>query len=157
MGWRTLFTILINGVGRHIPSEWGQVTVQNVSDAMVIIHGTQTRACQNSCMSGHCVWDSLTTDARNKVTTYADLYKIDGYKSGPVLLRAVIACTHIDTRAASERFLRDLENLGAVMVQDPCNDKKPKTKKGNTGTVSVKPKVRFNAADTTIENVSDSD
>jgi len=117
MGWRTLFTITVNGRGRHIPSEWGQVTVQNVSDAMVIVHGTQTLACQNSCMSGHCLWDSINTDARNKVTTYADLYKIDGYKSGPVLLRAIIACTHIDTRAASERVLRDLENLGSVMIQ----------------------------------------
>jgi len=37
------------------------------------------------------------------------------------------------------------------------NDKKPQTKKRNPSTVSVKPKVRFNAADTTIENVSDSD
>jgi len=37
------------------------------------------------------------------------------------------------------------------------NDKKPKAKKGNTGTVSIKPKVHFNAADRTIENVSNSD
>jgi len=37
------------------------------------------------------------------------------------------------------------------------NEKKGKAKKGNTGTVCVKPKVCFNAADTTIENVSDSE
>jgi len=37
------------------------------------------------------------------------------------------------------------------------NDKKPKTKKGNTGMVSVKAKVHFNAADTMIENVSNSE
>ena len=41
--------------------------------------------------------------------------------SGPVLLRAIIACTHIDTRASSEQVLRDLENLATVMVSLDSN------------------------------------
>ena len=93
------------------------MTVENVSVAMAIVHATNTRNCQNSCMSGNSIWGSLTGEARNKVTTYANHYTFDGYISGPILLHAVIACTHIDTRAASEHVLRDLENLGAVMVQ----------------------------------------
>jgi len=117
MGWRNLFTIQVNGVNCHLPAEWGQMTVENVSVAMALVHATNTRNCQNSCMSGNSIWSLLTGEARNKVTTYANHYTFDGYISGPVLLLAVIACMHIDTRAVSEHILRDLENLGTVMVQ----------------------------------------
>jgi len=117
MGWRNLFTITVNGAPRHIPTEWGRITVENVSVAMAVVHAANARTTQDSCMSGVCLWESLTGDARNKVTSYANHYTFDGYASGPVLLRAIIACTHIDTRAANERVLRDLENLAAVMVQ----------------------------------------
>jgi len=68
-------------------------------------------------MAGQCLWVSLSDDARNKVTSHVNQYTFDGYKSGPALLRAIITCTHIDTRASSERVLRNLENLGAVMVK----------------------------------------
>ena len=37
------------------------------------------------------------------------------------------------------------------------NDKKAKTKKAGSATVAIKPMVCFNAANTTIKNVSDSD
>jgi len=117
MGWDEVFTIPINGVPRHVPKEWGSVTVQQVRDAMELIHQMPTRAHQDSLMTGICLWDSITGDARNKVASYAHLYKINGHDSGPVLLRAIIACTHVDTRAASERVLRDLENLAAVMIK----------------------------------------
>jgi len=116
MGWDEVFTIPINGVPRHVHTEWGSLTIQQVHDEMAAVHQTQTRAHQDSLMSGICLWDSISGDARNKVTSYAPLYKIDGHDSGPVLLHAIIACTHVDMRAASERVLRDLENLAAVMV-----------------------------------------
>jgi len=122
MGWQPLFTVQVQGVPRHIPSEWGSLTVENVSQEMTQVHATDTRAHQDSCMSGICLWDSITSDARSKVTTYADQYKINGRDSGPALLRAIIACTHIDTRAASERALRDLENLAPVMVRLDSNN-----------------------------------
>jgi len=37
--------------------------------------------------------------------------------SGPVLLCVIIACTHIDTRAASKCILCYLENLAAIMLK----------------------------------------
>jgi len=85
--------------------------------AMTAVHGAQTRAHQNSIMAGQCLWVSLADDSRNKVTSHAEQYMFDGYKSGPALLRTIITCTHIDTRASSERALRDLENLGAIMIK----------------------------------------
>jgi len=121
MGWRPLFTVQVQGVPRHIPSEWGSLTVENVSQEMTHVHATDTRAHQDSCMSGICLWDSITSDARSKVTTYAAQYNVNGRDSGPAMLRAIIACTHIDTRAASECVLRDLENLASVMVKLDSN------------------------------------
>jgi len=80
---------------------------------MVRVHQTQTRAHQDSLMTGICLWNLISGEARNKVTSYAPLYKVAGHDSGPILLRAIIACTHIDTRAASKCVLCDLENLAA--------------------------------------------
>jgi len=73
-------------------------------------------------MSRICLWDSITSDAHSKVTTYADQYKINRRDSGPALLHAIITCTHIETRAASECALRDLENLAPVMVRLDSNN-----------------------------------
>jgi len=72
---------------------------------MAVVHAANACTTQDSCMSGVCLWESLTGDARNKVTSYADHYTFDGYASGPVLLWAIIACTHIDTRAANKQVL----------------------------------------------------
>jgi len=86
-------------------------------DEMAGMHQTQTRAYQDLLMSGTCLWDSISDDARNKVTSYAPLYKVNGHDSGPVFLCAIIASTHVDTRTVSECILRDLENLATVMVK----------------------------------------
>jgi len=103
MGWDEVFTIPINGVQRHVPTEWGSVMVQQVHDAMTVVHQMQTRAHQDSLMLGICLWDLINGDARNKVTSYALLYKVNGHDdSVPALLQAIITCTHVDTRAASE-------------------------------------------------------
>jgi len=101
MAWQPLFTIVINGMPQHLPimigvtESWRQhiTAVETASTGMALVHQTQTRACQDSCMSGQCLWASLTMEARNKVTTFAHLYKFDGYTSGPVLLQAIIAST----------------------------------------------------------------
>jgi len=102
MGWRNLYTINVNGAPRHLPTKWGRMTIENISVAMAVVHTANDCSTRDSCMSGVCLWESLTSDARNKITSYADLCTFDGYASGPVLLQAILACTHIDTRAASE-------------------------------------------------------
>jgi len=117
MGWVPLFMVMVNGIQCHIPDDWGLVTLEEVHTEMTAVHGAQTQAHQDLCMVGQCLWVSLLDDARNKVTSHANQYTFDGYKSGPALLRAIIACTHIDTRVSSERVLRDLENLGAIMIK----------------------------------------
>jgi len=38
MGWRNLFTITVNGAPRHIPTEWGRMTIENMSMAMAAVH-----------------------------------------------------------------------------------------------------------------------
>jgi len=50
MGWVPLFTLMINGVQRHIPDIWGLVTLEEVHIAMTAVHRAQTRAHQNSVM-----------------------------------------------------------------------------------------------------------
>jgi len=43
MGWRNLFTILVGGAARHIPTEWRRLTMENVSVAMALVHAGNTR------------------------------------------------------------------------------------------------------------------
>jgi len=81
MGWRNLFTINVHGAPRHMPTEWGRMTVKNVSMAMALVHAANDHSTQDSCMSGVCLWESLTGDTRNKVTSYDNHYTFDGYAS----------------------------------------------------------------------------
>jgi len=48
---------------------------------------------KNLAMSGHYIYDSLSTNAQNKVSSYADQYRINRIISGPVLLPAVVVVT----------------------------------------------------------------
>jgi len=96
MGWVPLFTVKVNGLQCHIPDDWGLVTLEEGHAQMVVVHGAQTHTHQDSCMSSQCLWVSLLDDARNKVTSHTNQYTFEGYKSGPALLKAIIACTHID-------------------------------------------------------------
>jgi len=50
MGWQQVFTIPVNRVLQHVPTEWGSLTVQDMSDEMAGVHQTQTRAHQDSCI-----------------------------------------------------------------------------------------------------------
>jgi len=84
MGWHALFTIIMNGVPQHIPTEWGGNTVDQVSATMTAVHQALLRPAQDSVMSGICLWDLLMD--QHLVTSFAYAYKIDGRMSGPVLL-----------------------------------------------------------------------
>ena len=115
-GWRPIFTIPVNTIDRFLPTQWGQVTLDQVHTHLVGVHGNQDRNHQNSVMSGECIYNSLTIDAQNKVSSYANKYTIGGLISGPILLRALIAVTHIDTRASADQLLTELERLDEKMI-----------------------------------------
>ncbi len=67
-------------------------------------------------MSGQCLYNTLSTNAQNKVPPYANEYRINGVISGPILLRVIVAITHVDTRATADQILTQLERLDEKMI-----------------------------------------
>jgi hypothetical protein len=84
-GWGQVFTITVNAVARNLLTEWGQISLLDVQQHLVGIHGQQTRQHQDSCMSRLCIYNSLTAEAQNRVSSLQDTFRINGHISGPVL------------------------------------------------------------------------
>jgi hypothetical protein len=115
--WSQIFLIPVGNQVKNLLTEWGQISMQDVSQRLQVIHTAQSRDHQNSCMSGLCIFNSLTAQAQNKVSASQDLFRINGHISGPILFRALIGCTHVDTRASVDRYKRKLEQLDLLMVE----------------------------------------
>ncbi len=115
-GWTGIFTVQVNGVNHYFPTHWGRVTIDEVQQRLLLVHGQQDRAHQNSAMSGQCLYNTLSTNAQNKVSPYANEYHINGVISGLILLRVIVAVTHVDTRAAADQILTQLERLDEKMI-----------------------------------------
>jgi len=115
-GWTAIFTVQVNGVNCYLPTHWGRVTINETRQSLLLVHANQDRAHQNSAMSGQCLYNTLSTDAQNKVSPYANQYRINGVISGPILLRVIVAVTHVDTRGAADQILTQLERLDEKMI-----------------------------------------
>ena len=67
-------------------------------------------------MLADCILNSLTSDARNTVTLYANEYTVQKVKSGACMLKVVICEWHIDTNATTRILREELNKLDAFMV-----------------------------------------
>ena len=115
-GWTGIFTVQVNRVNCYLPTHWGRVTIDEVRQSLLLVHGNQDRAHQNLAMSGQCLYNTLSTNAQNKVSPYANEYHINGVISGLILLPIIVAVTHVDTRAAADQILTQFERLDEKMI-----------------------------------------
>ncbi len=115
-GWTGIFTVQVNRVNHYLPTHWGRVTIDQTQQNLLLVPGNQDRAYQNLAMSGQCLYNTLSTNAQNKVSPYANEYCINGVISRPILLRVIIAVTHVDTRATADQILTQLERLDEKMI-----------------------------------------
>ncbi len=93
-GWIGIFTIQVNEDNGYLLTHWGRVTIDEVEQSLLLVLGQQDRVHQNSTMSGQCLYNSLSTDAQNKVSPYANEYSINGVISGLILLTSQSYCGH---------------------------------------------------------------
>jgi hypothetical protein len=74
------------------------------------IYTVEKRDHQNSCMSGLHIFNTLTVKAQNSFHLTKTCFA-SGTHFGPILFRAIIVCTHVDTRASVDCYKRILEQL----------------------------------------------
>ena len=115
--WNTITEIENDdGTFVNLLKQYGNVTLAQVRKDAKQYEGRPNRASQDSQMLADCILNSLTSDARNTVTLYANEYTVQKVKSGACMLKVVIRESHIDTNATTRILREELNKLDAFMV-----------------------------------------
>ena len=116
--WDTLLTVLdssVPPVGRDLVSEFGMVSLANVTTHAQVYIGQPTRAAQNSSQLYECLTRSLTEEAKMRAISNRSQYIVTGTPDGPLFLKTLIMLSHIDTRATSAHIRKNLSSLDTYM------------------------------------------
>jgi hypothetical protein len=131
-GWDGILTVPDNdGIGRNLLSEYGRVTMENVTaHAMTYVHSA-TRSGQNSAQLFTCIYDSLSLSALLKVSTDATSYRLKSVAtpgipsstiaSGACFLKLLITRCSVDTRATVTNLRKSLISLDVYMLSINCD------------------------------------
>jgi hypothetical protein len=134
-GWDGILTVPDgDGIGRHLISEYGRVTMENVTNhARTYVH-TATRSGQNSVQLFTCIYDSLSLSALLKVSTDASVYRLSRaaapgipamtMSSGACFLKLLITRCSVDTRATVTTLRKSLISLDVYMLSINCDVEK---------------------------------
>ena len=88
-GWQTILDIPVGGRNLNIISDYGSVTIADVTTHVATYSGQPTRQAQNSEMLFHCLKQSLTSRFTAEVLIYKPRYHVDGVRSGALLLKQI--------------------------------------------------------------------
>jgi hypothetical protein len=89
----------VNGIGRNLTTNYGQVTRENVQAHAITYIGNPDRNAQNAMMLYKYLMNSLTDEAKLTMLTMKEQYHIGIVPDGIMLLKAIIGRASIDTRA----------------------------------------------------------
>jgi len=123
-GWcrRPIFTVQVNGVNCYLPTHQGKVTIDKAWQSLLLVHGQQDREHQNSAMSGQCICNSLSRTKSHLMPTsiVSTVSSLDQFFSESLLQ----LLTAIDTRAAADQILTQLERLDEKVIAFNSNIQK---------------------------------
>jgi hypothetical protein len=115
--WDTIVDIENDdGTFVNLIKQYGNVSLEQVRNEASVYEGKNNRASQDSQMMADCILNSLTSEARNTITLYANEYNVNGVRSGPCMLKVVIRESHIDTNATTRILREELNKLDTYMV-----------------------------------------
>ena len=105
---------------RYLPTEYGRVTLEQISAFEKSYLGTERREAQDNYMLYKCLMSSLSKEARMKIEGWENEYVIrnnQGTKtpSGNLLLKVIIRESHLDTNATTQSIRMKLSNLDDYM------------------------------------------
>ena len=111
---------------RYLPTEYGRLTMQQITAFEKSYMGAETRAAQDSYMIFKCLMNSLSKEARIKIESWEDEYLITNDQgtmvpSGNLLLKVIIRESHLDTNATTQSIRMKMSNLDEYMSKINSN------------------------------------
>ena len=128
-GWNDLVTIPdSDGKDRNLLTEYGLVTMANVRTQALTYVNDPIRAAQNSAQMFTCLYDSLTGEARLKVSSASDeaLYRIGTppTPSAACFIKLIIMRCTVETRSTVATIRKSLSTLDSYMLSVQCDVEK---------------------------------
>ena len=119
-GWIHILEIppdlTVPGTLFHLAVDYGQLSLAQVMAHAATYVAGQTRAAQDSMQLYHCIIESLTKEALDKVMLFANQFTTQGFPSGTGLLRVVIRESGLDTLATTAFIRARLSSLDNYMT-----------------------------------------
>ena len=106
----------------YLPTEYGQVTLEQIGAFERSYLGRQQRSAQDNYMLYKCLLNSLSREARMKIEGWENEYIIandQGTKtpSGNLLLKVIIRESHLDTNATTQSIRMKLSSLDDYILK----------------------------------------
>ena len=102
-------------VARNIITEYGLLTVNDITTYVTPWIGNDTRQAQNNFQMYTCIMASLTKDGRTKILAEQSKYHIGQRPCATLLFKLLMQKAVIDTRATSSLLRENLSNLDTYM------------------------------------------
>ena len=122
--WKNILMIPDNyGVSRHLLTEYGRLSHENIRSFAETYNGKGGRQEQNSAQMYTCLSKSLTEAAKTRLQSQSAAYRIgpEELADGPCYLRLIIQKCTTDSRATVATIRNALSNLPSLMTKTEWN------------------------------------
>ena len=104
----------------YLPTEYGRVTMEQITNFEQSYLGLETKASQDGYMIFKCLMNSLSKEARMKIETWEEEYMITNNQGtivplGILLLKGIIRKSNLDTNAITQSIRMKMSNLNKYM------------------------------------------
>ena len=100
---------------RLLLDHYGSISIGEVREHERSYISTHTRDAQDTYLLYECIMNSLSPEAKAKVSIWRDNYWVDGLPSGNLLLKIVIRECHLDTNATITSIRQRLASLDTYL------------------------------------------
>ena len=118
MGWEDTILLIpddvknLTGTSKNFLKYYGSHTMEHLTEVARLYHPNKNnRLTQESFQLWNCLMDSITKEARDKVTVKEDEYTIEGESCGILLLKIIISKASVDTNASTAAVRSQLATL----------------------------------------------
>lgn len=120
LGYHSIFQIPVSGLGRRplrrdFLQYYGVISLEQVRAHAYTYVNEQTRTAQDSTQLFYCLWNSLSSAGRAKISIWDSDYTIDGQMAGVPMLKVIIRESDIDTQATAAYIRQQLSSLDEYM------------------------------------------
>lgn len=118
MGWEDTILLIpddvnnLTGTAKDFLKYYGSYSMEHLTQVAKLYHPNKNnRLTQESFQLWNCLMDSITKDARDKVTVKEGEYTIEGESCGVLLLKIIISKASVDTNASMAAVRTQLATL----------------------------------------------